>query len=131
MRRCTGGVINGSTSSTSAPASHPPSTSVTQCVSRKIVLNPTSAAARAATVATAIFIRRPAGAPIITRTPNTTTAFEACPDGKMLPPSKMVWARCVALGPSRPVPSLTAPTLTLRISNASANIVTGRQLRIR
>jgi hypothetical protein len=93
-----------------------------------MVPSPTAAAPAIARVQAS---RRPAGGTSIATTPNMTTAFDACPDGKIVPPASTSWACEVALGPSRPVPYLTAATLTFRTSSATANIVTGCQLRVR
>jgi hypothetical protein len=128
MTRWTRAVITGTAISTSAPASHAPMTSVTQWVSTTMVPSPTTAAPVAASTQAT---RRPAGGTSMATIPNITTAFDACPDGKIVPPASTSCAWVVTLGPNRPVPYLTAATLRLRASSATANIVTGCQFRVR
>jgi hypothetical protein len=126
MIRCTGGVNTGSARSTRAPASQAPTTSVTQWVSTTTVPRPTTAAAPPATTQDT---RRTAAGISIATTPNITKAFEAWPEGKMLPPANTACAWSVTLGPSRPVVYFTAATLRFRVSSATANMVSGCQLR--
>ena len=64
-------------------------------------------------------------------TPNSTTEFDACPDGKMSPPSNTACASEVTRGPSRPVDSLITPTLRLSNPSATPTVTAGSQLRRR